>query len=281
MQIIAADMGRNESKFCTTNNQKAKFRSAVGEWHQRNLSSGGEWDVMIDGENYFIGDLAFKEAYLPREMATESKIHEETKLLFLTGVALLARDTDIVISTGLPINQFNPKGRDDIVNLLQGRHSVTFRDSKTKTFFINQITVCPESGGVYWDEVNRKPQLKQGKIRVADIGSRTINYCTIDDNNYINKDSDTLNYGAIKLKNSKTNPQEFARKIVADLSSRWMEYDENNDTILLSGGGAILLENLLRPHFKNMMISEDPVYANVIGFYNLGVMKYGKLMTAK
>lgn len=281
MQLISADIGRNESKFFTSNNRKVKFRSTVGEWHQRNLNSNGDYDVMIDGESYFIGELALKESYLPREMTTESKIHEETKLLFLTGIALLAHDNDIIVSTGLPIDQFNPKIKNDLVNLLQGRHSVTFKDKETKTFFINQIIACPEGGGVYWYEINNKPTLKYGKKRVVDIGSRTINYCTIEDGSYINKDSGTLNYGAIKLKNSKTNPQEFARKIVADLSSKWMDYDEDNDTIILSGGGAILLKELLKSHFKNTIVSDDPIFANVYGFYYIGLAKYGKQMTAK
>lgn len=281
MQLIGCDMGRNESKFYSGNNHKIKFRSTVGEWHQRNLNNEGDYDVMIDGTNYFIGDLALKESYLPRDMTTENKIHQETFLLFLTGVAFLANEQNIVVSTGLPVNQFNPKIKSDLVNLLQGKHTVTFRNNSTKSFFINDITACPEGGGSYWHEMNNYPSLRQGKIRVVDIGSRTINYCTIDDSNYVNKDSDTLSYGAIKLKNSKTNSQEFARKIVADLSSKWMEYDEDNDTILLTGGGAILLQMLLKPHFKNMIVSSDPVYSNVFGFYNLGMSKYRKLMTAK
>jgi len=275
MQIISADMGRSESKFYT-NNTKLKFKSVVGEWHQRNLNTDGSYDVNIDGINYFIGDLALRESYLPREMTTESKIHEETKLLFLTGIGQLAQDTDIMIITGLPISSFNPKVRDDIVNLLKGRHVVTFAGYKPKQFYIDKIVIVPEGGGIYFDELKRNPQLQYGKKRVIDVGSRTINVCTIDNGSYVNKDSDTLNYGGIKLKNAKTNPEEFARKLVADLSSKWMDYDRENDGVILSGGGAILLEELMKPHFKNMTVPNDPVFSNAFGFYNLGIAKYGK-----
>ena len=277
MQIISADMGRSESKFYS-NNQKIKFKSVIGEWHQRNLNTEGNYDININGLNYFIGELALRESYLPREMTTESKIHEETLLLFLTGISLLARDNEsIAITTGLPINQFNPLIRDEIVSLLKGRHIVSFPGLRVKQLSINQITICPESGGTYFYEAKKNPKLKHGKVRVINIGSRTINYCTIKDGNYINKDSGTLLYGSIQLNNSKANLQEFSRKIYADLSSKWIDYNEDEDIILISGGGILLLDNYLKQYFKKAIVSDDPIYSDVLGFYEIGIAKYGML----
>lgn len=280
MQIISADMGRSESKFFTNNNTKLKFKSVVGEWHQRNLNTEGNYDVNINGVNYFIGDLALRESYLPREMTTESKIHEETLLLFVTGIALLAQQEDIIISTGLPINMFNPKVRDDLVTLLKGKYIVTFAGYKSKQFYINQIIVCPESGGTYFYEVKKRPELKYGKVRVINVGSRTINYCTIQDGNFVNKDSGTLLYGSIQLKNSKANLQEFARKIFADLSSRWHDYEEN-EIVIISGGGIIILGEYLKQHFKRVIVSDDAVHSDCLGFYEMANAKYGKLAIAR
>ena len=275
MQIISADMGRSESKFYS-NNQKLKFKSVVGEWHQRNLNNDGDYDVNIDGTNYFISDLALRESYLPREMTTESKIHEETLLLFLTGIANLARNNDLFISTGLPINMFNPKVRDDIVTLLRGKHEVTFAGFKPKQFYINEITVCPESGGTYFYESKKRPELKHGKVRVINVGSRTINFCCVEDGVFVNKSSGTLLYGSIQLRNSKANLQEFSRKIYADLSGQWHDYDEDYDIVILSGGGIILLEEYLKLFFKKNIISDEPIYSDVLGFFEIGMVKYGK-----
>lgn len=277
MQIISTDMGRSESKFYT-NNQKLKFKSVVGEWHQRHLNSEGNYDVNIDGNNYFIGDLALRESYLPREMTTESKIHEETLLLFLCGISLLVKDEDIVVSTGLPISQFNPETRDKIVNLLKGKHIITFPGNKPKQIFINEITICPEGASTYFYEAKKMPELKRGKVRILNIGSRTINHCKVEDGIFINKSSDTLSYGSIQLKNSKADLQSFSRKIIADLSSKWHDYDEHNDTVILSGGGILLLGDYLKQHFKKSIISDDPIYSDVLGFHEIAMAKYSKVV---
>ena len=274
MQIISADMGRSESKFFS-NNQKLKFRSVVGEWHQRNLNNDGDYDVNINGVDYFIGDLALRESYLPKEMSTESKIHEETKILFLCGIASLAQQEGLIISTGLPINLFNPKVRDDLVTLLRGRYVVTFNGYKPKQFYIDQIIVCPESGGTYFYEAKKKPELKYGKVRCINIGSRTINFCVIEDGNFINRDSGSLSYGAIQLKNSKANYQEISRKIFSDLSSKWIDYNEDEETVLLSGGGIILLKDYIKKYFKRNIISEEAVYSDVLGFSEMANAKFG------
>jgi len=274
-QLISCDMGRSESKFFS-NNQKLKFKSVIGEWHERNLNTDGDYDIQIDGQKYFIGDLALREAYLPREMVTESKIHEETLLLFLCGISALTKSDDLFISTGLPINMFNPKVRDELVTLLKGKHEVTFTGYKPKQIYINEITVCPESGGTYFYEAKKRPQLKQGKVRVVNIGSRTINFCCVENGVFVNKSSGTLSYGAIQLRNSKAKLQEFSRKIFADLSSQWHDYNEDYDVVILSGGGIILLEEFLKQFFKKTIVSDEPIYSDVLGFFDLGCAKFGK-----
>jgi plasmid segregation protein ParM len=279
MQIISTDMGRSESKFYS-NNQKFKFRSVVGEWHQRNLNTDGSYDVSINNENYFIGDLALKESYLLREMSTESKIHEETKILCIVGISLLVQQNEIIVSTGLPINLFNLNVRDNLVALLKGNYTVTFKGFKPKQFSINQITVCPEGGGTYFYEAKKRPELKYGKVRCINVGSRTVNFCSIEDGNFINRDSGTLNYGATQLKNSKADHQSFARKIFADLSSKWINYNENEEIVILSGGGVISLDIYLKQFFKKVIVSDEPIYSDVLGFNEIAQAKYGRQIVA-
>jgi len=91
MQIIGIDVGRNRVK-AVSKDARVDFPSVVGEWQDRNLTTGGNYEVTVDGDKCFIGDLAIKESYCLREMATESKVHQESKILFLTALALLAKD---------------------------------------------------------------------------------------------------------------------------------------------------------------------------------------------
>lgn len=279
-QLISADIGRSESKFFS-NNQKLKFKSIVGDWHERHLSTGGDYDVKIDYEyksvNYFIGDLAKLESHLPREMTTESKIHEETKTLFIVGIALLSQDDNLAISTGLPVNLFNPSTRDQLVNLLKGTYTVTFLGNRPKKINIDKISVSPEGSGTYFYELKKRPELKQGRIRILNFGSRTINHLSIEDGNLVNRSSGTLNYGSILLTHSKMNPQEYIRRIIADLSVSWSDYNDD-DIVIMSGGGIINLEPFIRKHFKRPLISSEPIFSDCYGLHEIAQARYGKLV---
>jgi hypothetical protein len=56
-QIIGADIGRCEVKLYS-NGDVVRFPARVGEWQQREISSGGNYEVEIDGEKWFVGELA-------------------------------------------------------------------------------------------------------------------------------------------------------------------------------------------------------------------------------
>jgi hypothetical protein len=67
----------------------------------------------------------------------------------------------------------------------------------------------------------------------------------------------------------------FTRRIVADLSKRWLGYREN-DAILFAGGGSILLQPWLREQFPGCHFSADPVFANANGYFKMGMAQNGK-----
>lgn len=276
MQIVPIDTGRSSTKLFT----KESFPSIVGDWQERNLSKIGNYEVMIDGEKFFVGELAETESISPREMSTASKIHSETKILFLTALALTTTVSNPTIITGVPINQFKIETKEAMQNLLCGEYDVQVNEKQIH-LSIKEINLVIEGGASFWYALSKNPDLKYGKKRIIDIGSRTINFCTVNNKNYNNRDSDTLDYGTLKMKEGKLTNEQFARKIVADLSQKWMEYDPKNDQILLSGGGALIFGNLLKAHFKNCEVIEDPLYANVLGFYRMGVEKWVKQQIAR
>jgi len=75
-QIIGADIGRCEVKLCS-NGDIVRFPARVGEWQQREISSGGNYEVEIDGEKWFVGELALLIGlgWLERKTASLSKQH--------------------------------------------------------------------------------------------------------------------------------------------------------------------------------------------------------------
>lgn len=293
MQIIGVDVGRNKVKAVSAKG-RVDFPSVVGEWQQRNLATNyGDYEVIVDQHKVFIGDLALRESYCQREMATETKIHQESKILFLSALALLAKDGEpINVVTGLPVAQHTTAGKHEFKKLLEGTHNVVINGQRIN-LMIKEIGIVPEAGGAYWHAVlNEYGQVNNAfiagqKVRIVDVGSRTVNFCTIDKREYIDRDSGTLSYGVIELMNAdKTSggdinnvgedvKEHFARRIAGDLSKKWLNYLPDNDLVLLTGGGSMLLQQYLRSHFKVSQLV-DTVYANAEGFFKMGVGKWRK-----
>ena len=272
--LIGLDIGRNSVKVCCGDG-RFSFPSKIGEWRERRLTSGGNYELEYNGQKYFVGELA-EESYCQREMATESKIHNETKLLFLTALGIVNKP-DFNVTIGLPVIQHVPIIKEQFNSFLIGKYSYKL-NGESRNINISNIGIVPESAGVYWSEVLNydgkivRKDLANGLVRILDIGSRTINYCSIKDKKYIDKDSGTLNYGCYEIENSKAPLGQFARKIVADMSKIWL----NQAKIIIAGGGAPLLHEYFMEHWPDCQIAEDPVFANAKGFYKMGVARYGK-----
>ncbi len=284
MQFVGIDVGRDRVKAVTAG-RAMSFKSKVGEWRERRLTSDGDYEVDVDGQKFFVADLA-EESYFRREMVTESKVHQETQILFLTGLALVATPGErTMITTGLPVTQHTPDGKEALTGLLQGLHTMSVNGQRG-TFVIERLGIVPEAGGAYWDAVlgpDGRPNntwLASQRVRVVDIGSRTVNYCTVDQRRYLDRDSGTLPYGVLELYNAETELgdiacEQFARRIVADINKRWLEYQPRRDAVLLTGGGALLLEKWLRPHFPLMQMADKPVFGNARGYWKMGVARWG------
>lgn len=63
--------------------------------------------------------------------------------------------------------------------------------------------------------------------------------------------------------------EQFARRIVADLSKKWLNY-RSSDVILFTGGGSLMLKNWLGKEFKSVIFSQNPIFGNARGFYKMG-----------
>jgi len=290
MEVIAVDLGRDRVKAITVGGKRILITSRVGEWYERKLTSGGNYEVELgDGQDdrFFVHDLA-GESFCDRTMTTRSKIHLESLILFLTAVMQVSTSKDICcnVVTGVPVEQHDKETKLKFSQLLLGKHSLKVNHEAYEVN-VGEVLIVPEGGGAYWDAVLgddgelRDAWLSNQKVRVIDIGSRTINYLTITRRKYSDKGSGTLDYGVLQLHNMNEKPtdqhaEQFARKIVADLSRRWQDYDETSDAVLLTGGGSVLLESWLRPHYLLARMAANPVEANSRGFLKMGVVRWLK-----
>ncbi|QOY37999.1 ParM/StbA family protein [Anaerobacillus isosaccharinicus] len=105
-------------------------------------------------------------------------------------------------------------------------------------------------------------------IRVVDGGSKTINYVTLKNRRYVDRESGTLDFGFET--NKSTNDKQLVARIAGELGKKW----EVEDVIWTVGGKASVLADYLQPYFENVAPMPNALYANAMGYYKMGRVIY-------
>jgi len=276
---IGIDTGRKLTKVAGEN--VLIFPSVVGTARRLKLENEADYDIKIDGKHYFVGWLA-DEAYDRREMASESKIHDETRVLFLTALSLMLNSEEpLLITSGLPVSQYSPETKILYNGLVQGRHQIEMKGMRINAN-IDLIHVLPEGAGAWWDAVlsesgriSDHSLMRQPVTRILDLGSRTINYLTLIEGRYLDRCSGTFNYGCLEMERPDNDPDRFTRRIMADLTKQWSDI-KRSDVLFLTGGGALKMRDAFAREFLTIIVACNPVTANVRGYRKMGMGYAGK-----
>lgn len=268
--VIAIDDGGNSCCIATRDGLE-NFPSIKGYYGERNLTSlSGKYDYIVDYLNnrYVMGTLAKYDCTMPIQMHTKSKQNEFFDLSVLVAIHQFGYlSNDVVVS--VPIRMHNDEEKEGRRSRLIGSHTVTV-NGVTKTFYINDVKVAPESAVAYWVDQPR------GKSRFLDIGSRTIGYATTvnedGDIRFIDSESDTIFGKGVEALSNDYNAKGLADFICGRLSRIW----STSDSVYLLGGGALdeeLVNNILN-YFPNSRVMNNPKLINAIGMYNLGKVAF-------
>lgn len=229
--------------------------------------SDGEYDFVIRWKNktFFTGNIAIRESTaLKVEAFTESKAKDYFILSILQSIHMYGYDINYVV-TCVPIIHHIKEEKERIRQLLIGTHTLTINEVE-KTFEIKEVLVMAECINAFW------AIQPLGKTRWLDIGSRTVNFGTmevIDGVVYpIAGESHTLQVGL-----EKTDFEtfvDFANGIEGQLGQYgW----SNEDEIYLIGGGAehhpALVEAMIELYPK-ITVPENPQNLQVQGMYVFG-----------
>lgn len=252
-----------------------KYCSDIGEYRERkgerSMFSQYDMEFEYNGRKGFAGPLAKYESEFVGTMKGDTKAHDDAKLRILLSLHQHF-DYDVLnIVVGQPIIKHTAEEREKIVHMLQGTHTLTVNNVK-RTFLIENVSVATEGASA----LLAKPE--KGLIRIIDIGSGTINMATMNDFNFIDRDSTTLTLGLETLKTR--NYDELARSIENKAhDNRW----SRSDQVRLVGGGAESMLPYIQKRFPNTKVlypeylgkRYDPEYANVIGYQKIGEVLYG------
>lgn len=271
--IVGIDAGNNEVKVAGPSGLD-RFSSAIGEYRERNIKEvHGKDDINFEykGRKGFAGSLALEESEFSGSLMGDSKAHEDAKLRILIALHRQCQmDNTFQIVVGQPISKHTDSEKDAIKKMLLGNHEIKI-NGKTKAFTVCNVEVAAEGGAGFW----ARP--KSNLVRIIDVGSGTVNCASLINKRYIDKDSFTLGFGMNTVKTKDL--AEMARGIVTQTSKKWSP----NDFVYVIGGAA----KELTPHLKKFYpdaeeikpvfegAEVEPIFANAIGFYNIGGAIYG------
>lgn len=259
-QLVAVDAGRHGTKVkYKEEGGTFWFPSAVSkaiEGHRESLEE--DLEVRYKGKAYFIGELAQREGY-PQRLMTESKVHEQTLLEVLVAVFKSEIAGSCQVMTGLPINLYtDERERAGVKRLLEGKHDLTV-NGVYREITIEKVGLALECASSFF----AKPE--PGTIRILDPGARTTNYATFQDGTYIGRESGTIPLGWDSVRGA--DAEVMAGQIVSEIGKSW----NPSDRVKIIGGNAAPLEEpLKRIGFGFAYAAEDPMFANVDGFYAIG-----------
>lgn len=269
LEVIGGDCGRSGFKG-VSDNGRVYFRSAVGTYRQlRNGRELGhdEFVVQYKTEKYFVGRIATEEAEDGAQMFTASKAHTDTKILTLTALhRLVNADARVMLVTGLPLSYHTDFDKQQMKRLLVGNHEITVNGVQ-KRFSIERVEVAAEGATVAWSV----GKTRRERFHVVDIGSRTVNYVTCVNGRWVDKDSDSLDYGVETFRGTEA---QFARLLISDLSKVLRPFGP----VVVIGGRESLASHL-REHHPNVEVHPDALFANATAFHELGAMINGHATT--
>lgn len=274
--ILGVDWGNSEVKVCGPLGLD-KFLSDIGEYWERNLTNEHGKDDMefeYEGRRGFAGTLADNESDFGGSIMGDTKAHEDALIRLLLACYRYSDSTHYQIVVGQPIDKHS-HDKEEIKRMVEGKHTITV-NGVSKTFHITNCTVAAEGATSFFSNP------LDGLVRIIDIGSATVNCATIKNRKYVNKDSFTLPLGMNTVRIQSLS--ELARGIYTTTSKRWRK----GDTVLLAGGIAERMVEPMRRYYPDCDVMKPaineggymkiaiPIFANCIGFYNVGRAIYEK-----
>ncbi|QGG48598.1 ParM/StbA family protein [Heliorestis convoluta] len=176
---IAIDVGYRQVKAVSARS-RISFPSSVAP--ARTFSASGiarleNYQVTIDGEPFFVGDLAEREASNSLIEQTERTKHhnQEHDVLILTAARLLNAEPGCHLAVGLPIAYFADQRVDLQRSLTQLEAEVSVDGMKPREIFFDNIIVYPQGAAAL---LTLKSLPQEGMVSLIDIGQRTTDYIT-------------------------------------------------------------------------------------------------------
>lgn len=257
---------------------------------------GSKLLLELNGKKHVIGEGVF-------ETELNKSCKENFIPLLMAGIALSSKDVFNQIVVGLPINQYK-KNKEELERLiLNNRVQELKLNGEARKVIITDFKVYPEGIGAYYS-LNISDD-----VIIIDIGGRTTDIVyvagmkseisstvAVGTLNIYKDVADQLNslYGldlniqmidrVIERGFLKVDGLDVDLRFIVEILKKNfgkikedldMKFPARSEQIVLVGGGAKLFEKAFKNRYKNCEVSENPLFANAIGFQKVGEQLWG------
>lgn len=298
--IYAVDFGNYSVKTSTFNRIPSKI--AYTSKLKRNKRV-----LNLDNQTYYLGEGEYTTDW--------NKAQKETLLPLLFGALAEENQTVYQLVLGLPVGQYKAN-RDSLRNyILQNKYKDITYNNRSKKIIIDDVIVAAEGVTVFHNiPDNIKIEIGNRDIVVVDIGGGSTDISLLKGNS---KEREVEDYSTIptamfkiyrdliKAINERFT-QNFRLEDAEDILNEGLFlYGQNQDLsfvvpiiknhfnsilqeinliakadsgfIYLTGGGALMLKKPFQNRFKNLILSNNPLYDNVCGYLKEGENQWGSL----
>jgi hypothetical protein len=271
-------------------------RTKVEQANADDVINGNTYAIEYKGIKYLIGEEVPNSDY----DLSKAKIGHKLAMYLATGMLLDGKNEDVQIITGCPLLTFINSELKEAYRqyLFEDKNIDMSIDGKKVKFSIKDIKILPESIGFPYRDVNKYINSLVGVIY---IGGLNANAAIYDKLRPIKSTIFTINEGGNILLNKikrelnkqlQLNFQDYEipylfdsddkriNEIINDVLHQQLDrifeeakkynWNLNNLPLAFSGGGSLLLSNVIREKKPNAIISEDPIWDNANAYYMIG-----------
>lgn len=298
--LVAIDHGYDSIKIF--DGQKIQSFKSKYETAKDNINRNNTYHIKYGSNEYIVGDGAST-----NYIEYDKTANEYNQMFTLAALGKIMGDEDYCefnVVAGYPLNLY-ATNRNVFAKYLKSKDVVEFSfNGQKKKVLIKDCLVFPQGIGAIFNNPN---QYKDKILAVLDIGGLTVNGGILNNLNLDNGTMFTINQGCLILFNKlkkvlnstfTQNIQEYeipnivehgltingertkAEQMIDDvifehcntIKSECRRFNWNVDTleILLVGGGAHVLDGYIQAAIPQIKVVDDPVFANVKGFYEVG-----------
>ncbi|WP_294405611.1 ParM/StbA family protein [uncultured Clostridium sp.] len=283
--ILGVDIGTHSVKTST----KVCFLSKYTEGE-----SFTEYNqININGRVYNIGEGEFSTDW-------DKSRKENTLILLYAAVYKSSKESINQVVLGLPVQQYK-KNRNALIDLITNNKCVKVND---RNIILTDVTVAPEGASSYYAlSYDKKALIGNKQLIIVDIGGRTTDITVFDNKkivdvktvpvgmlniyqqiiDYVNslyteslslEDGDTILKEGLFL-NGEIKDTSFIQPILKKnfetiYKEIQLKYNVTKGYVYLTGGGSILMKQPFLNRLNNIIVSENPVFDNAIGFKKAG-----------